>query len=77
MSPDIWGLTVLVLFYLGVHACLARSSPRDLDEAAMLPFADDPEVARRVERQTGRSTTGCSCPGRCNNSCEHTGRQAF
>ncbi|MFP6849403.1 MAG: cbb3-type cytochrome c oxidase subunit 3 [Pseudomonas sp.] len=77
MPPEIWGLSVLILFYLCVQICFVRSTTRDLDEATMLPFADDPEVARRVERETGRSTSGCSCPGTCNNTCEHAGMHEF
>ena len=26
----------------------------DMEQAAMLPFADDPEAAKRVEQETGR-----------------------
>lgn len=26
-----------------------------MEEAAMLPFADDPEAAKRVEQETGRA----------------------
>ncbi|QLF94569.1 cbb3-type cytochrome c oxidase subunit 3 [Pseudomonas sp. ABC1] len=71
MPVDIWWLVAVAIFYLGVQLSLGRSSQRDLDEATMLPFADDPEVAHRVERETGRSTRGCPCPGRCNRQCPH------
>ena len=27
----------------------------DMEQAAMLPFADDPEAAKRVEQETGRA----------------------
>ncbi len=58
-------LAVAVLFF-GVHWSLRHA--KTLDQASMLPFADDEEVARRVERETGRSRTGCglsrSLPGR-------------
>ena len=27
----------------------------DMEQAAMLPFADDPEAAKRVEQKTGRA----------------------
>ncbi|SEP91054.1 hypothetical protein SAMN05216600_102236 [Pseudomonas cuatrocienegasensis] len=77
MPTELWGLIVLALFYVGVQACLAQSGADSLDEAAMLPFADDPEVARRVELETGRSTTGCSCPGTCTGACKHYGEQVF
>lgn len=26
-----------------------------MDQAAMLPFADDPDAAKRVEKETGRA----------------------
>ncbi|MDF3933310.1 cbb3-type cytochrome c oxidase subunit 3, partial [Pseudomonas citronellolis] len=32
---------------------------------------DDEEVARRMERATGRSRNGCACPGSCRGDCEH------
>lgn len=77
MPAELWGLIALMVFYLGVQASLARGSSRDLDEATMLPFADDPEVARRVERETGRSTSGCACPGTCDGRCAHRGEREF
>ena len=63
------GLGALSFFYLATQACLGGRSQRQLDEATMLPFVDDDEVARRMEHATGRSRTGCSCPGTCNGSC--------
>ncbi|HBP6081239.1 TPA: cbb3-type cytochrome c oxidase subunit 3 [Pseudomonas aeruginosa] len=61
-------LAVAVLFF-GVHWSLRHA--KTLDQASMPPFADDEEVARRVERETGRSRTGCGCPGRCQGDCRH------
>ncbi|MNJ76219.1 hypothetical protein D3C77_734500 [compost metagenome] len=57
MPAEVWWLVSLTFFYLGVQACLSRSSQHDLDEAAMLPFVDDPEV----EREAGCGT----CDGHC------------
>lgn len=34
--------------------CLRNISPLEMDQAAMLPFADDRPAARRVEQDTGR-----------------------
>ena len=65
----------LVLDIPRVGALLGRATQRELDEATMLPFVDDPEVARRVERDTGRSTSGCACPGACDGRCEHLGER--
>lgn len=73
MPAEAWGILALLLFYLGVQISLGRATQRELDEATMLPFVDDPEVARRVERDTGRSTSGCACPGACDGRCEHLG----
>ena len=48
--------------YLIVEYCLARHSPQHLEEASLLPFADDPEVARRVELATGRKVQAVAPP---------------
>ncbi|WP_408003442.1 cbb3-type cytochrome c oxidase subunit 3 [Pseudomonas antarctica] len=40
--------------YGAVEYCLRGESEKSLDDASMLPFADDPEVARRVELATGK-----------------------
>ncbi|MCY1289102.1 hypothetical protein D9M70_381800 [compost metagenome] len=66
-------LAALSVFYLATQACLGGRSQRQIDEATMLPFADDEPVARRMERATGRSSTGCSCPGRCDGGCAGRG----
>ncbi|MFZ6048125.1 cbb3-type cytochrome c oxidase subunit 3 [Pseudomonas sp. CR3202] len=63
------GLGAVTFFYLATQASLGGRSQRQLDEATMLPFADDEPVARRMERATGRSSTGCRCPGRCDGGC--------
>ncbi|WP_271410651.1 cbb3-type cytochrome c oxidase subunit 3 [Pseudomonas sp. Q1-7] len=62
-------LGAVAFFYLAIQASLGGKSQRQIDEATMLPFADDEPVARRMERATGRSSTGCSCPGRCDGRC--------
>ncbi|KAE9640716.1 cbb3-type cytochrome c oxidase subunit 3 [Pseudomonas sp. PB103] len=45
----------VVFLWLAVEYCLRRETSDSLDEASMVPFADDPEVARRVERATGKT----------------------
>jgi len=35
--------------WLAVEYCLKHQTAESLDEASLIPFADDPEVARRVE----------------------------
>jgi cbb3-type cytochrome oxidase subunit 3 len=77
MPAEAWWMMAVAVFFLGVQLSLGRGSQRDLDEATMLPFADDPEVARRVERDTGRSTRGCACPGRCDGRCAYLGQRDF
>lgn len=69
MANETWLLTCATLFFLAVQLCLSGKSQRSLDEATMQPFADDPEVARRMEQATGRSRTGCPCPGKCTGNC--------
>lgn len=71
---EIWWLVCLTLFFCAVQHCLGGRSQRSLDEARMLPFADDPEVAARMERATHLSRTGCSCPGACTGNCAHQQR---
>ena len=69
MTHELWPLACVTLFFIAVQLCLSGRSQRSLDEATMLPFADDPEVARRMEQATGRSRTGCACPGTCQGRC--------
>ncbi|MBF6036244.1 cbb3-type cytochrome c oxidase subunit 3 [Pseudomonas sp. P155] len=45
----------VVFLWLAVEYCLRRETADSLDEASMVPFADDPEVARRVEQATGKA----------------------
>ncbi|AZD35688.1 hypothetical protein C4K22_2945 [Pseudomonas chlororaphis subsp. aurantiaca] len=48
---DLLGVTFL---YLSIGYCLRHQSAKSLDDASLIPFADDPEVARRVELATGK-----------------------
>ncbi|EJF72690.1 cbb3-type cytochrome c oxidase subunit 3 [Pseudomonas sp. D8002] len=47
-------LAAVISLYGAVEYCLRGQSKESLDEASLMPFADDPEVARRVERATGK-----------------------
>lgn len=47
-------LLSLVLIAAGYWS-LKHMSLLQMEEAAMLPFADDPEAAKRVEQETGRA----------------------
>ncbi len=49
-----WGLLKMVCLYGAVEYCLRGQSDQSLDDASLMPFADDPEVARRVEQATGK-----------------------
>jgi cbb3-type cytochrome oxidase subunit 3 len=49
-----WGWLMLLCLYGAVEYCLRGQSERSLDEASLIPFADDPDVARRVEQATGK-----------------------
>ncbi|TRX75735.1 cbb3-type cytochrome c oxidase subunit 3 [Pseudomonas mangiferae] len=69
MASEYWLVVALVVFYLALQRQLGGTRGRELDDAAMLPFADDEAAARRVERATGRSRTGCGCRGTCDGGC--------
>ncbi|MBC3244870.1 cbb3-type cytochrome c oxidase subunit 3 [Pseudomonas lurida] len=49
-----WGWLMVVCLYGAVEYCLRGESDKSLDDASLMPFADDPEVARRVEQATGK-----------------------
>ncbi|AZD48247.1 cbb3-type cytochrome c oxidase subunit 3 [Pseudomonas chlororaphis] len=48
---DLLGVTFL---YLSIGYCLRHQSAKSLEDASLIPFADDPDVARRVELATGK-----------------------
>ena len=41
--------------WLAVEYCLKQQTAESLEDASLIPFADDPEVARRVELATGKT----------------------
>lgn len=45
----------VISLYFAVGLCLKHKTENDLDDASLIPFADDPEVARRVELATGKT----------------------
>jgi hypothetical protein len=45
----------VVFLWLAVEYCLRHQTSESLNDASMVPFADDPEVARRVELATGKT----------------------
>jgi hypothetical protein len=49
--------------WLAVEYCLKRQTAQSLEEASLIPFADDPEVARRVELATGKTVKAIAPQG--------------
>ena len=45
----------VISLYFAVGWCFRDKTANDIDEASLMPFADDPEVARRVELATGKT----------------------
>lgn len=58
MWEVIFNLAAVICLYGAVEYCLRGQSGTELDEASLIPFADDPEVARRVELATGGQGRG-------------------
>ncbi|MEX3776393.1 cbb3-type cytochrome c oxidase subunit 3 [Pseudomonas sp. MYb118] len=54
MSEVLLGLLFVASLWLTIECCLTRETNQSLEEASLIPFADDPEVARRVELATGK-----------------------
>ncbi|MFS2096126.1 cbb3-type cytochrome c oxidase subunit 3 [Pseudomonas sp. Pseusp11] len=52
MALNILGVLGL---WLAIEYCLKHQTTESLDDASLIPFADDPEVARRVELATGKT----------------------
>ena len=51
--------------WLAIQCCLKQQTAESLEEASLIPFADDPEVARRVELASGKSgESGCAGSGK-------------
>lgn len=48
-------LTGVLFFYLVTSACLRRHSSEVDEQVSLMPFADDPPVARRVEAAIGKA----------------------
>ncbi|MNU08415.1 hypothetical protein D3C72_2544430 [compost metagenome] len=51
-----------MLFFIVTELCLRNREPDAHGEASMLPFADDPQVARRVEQATGKTIEAVNPP---------------
>ncbi|UVE16712.1 hypothetical protein NVV93_14030 [Pseudomonas sp. LS44] len=44
----------IVVFCVGLYGCIGLRSADDLEQAALQPFADDPQAARNMSAATGR-----------------------
>jgi hypothetical protein len=44
-----WGV-----MFVGMHFCVTRRTDNELEQASLLPFADDPGAARNMSRATGK-----------------------
>lgn len=62
MIEIVLNILAAVSLWLGVEYCLNRHSAQSLDDASLIPFADDPEVARRVEQATGKTVKAVAPP---------------
>ncbi|PWE44530.1 CcoQ/FixQ family Cbb3-type cytochrome c oxidase assembly chaperone [Pseudomonas prosekii] len=54
MIETVLNILGVVGFWLAIEYCLKHQTPESLEDASLMPFADDPEVARRVELATGK-----------------------
>ena len=52
----------VISLYFAVGWCLKHKTENDLDDASLIPFADDPEVVRRVELATGKTVNAVQMP---------------
>ncbi|NUU35521.1 cbb3-type cytochrome c oxidase subunit 3 [Pseudomonas sp. C2B4] len=50
----------VIFFWLAVEYCLKDQTAENPGEASLMPFADDPEVARRVESTKGMAVKSTS-----------------
>ncbi|WP_454839381.1 hypothetical protein [Pseudomonas hormoni] len=49
----IWLYLGLFVFTTGIYFSWNLNSTQEIEQAALLPFADDPEVASRITQETG------------------------
>jgi len=54
MTDVMWNILGVSLMWCAIEYCLRHQTAESLDDASLMPFADDPEVARRVEAATGK-----------------------
>ncbi|KEX90673.1 hypothetical protein HA62_30195 [Pseudomonas putida] len=54
MTEVLLNILGVVFLWCTIEYCLRHQTAESLDDASLVPFADDPEVARRVEAATGK-----------------------
>jgi hypothetical protein len=54
MTEIVLNIMGVVFAWFAIEFCLHHQTAESLDDASLMPFADDPEVARRVEAATGK-----------------------
>nr|WP_180201863.1 cbb3-type cytochrome c oxidase subunit 3 [Pseudomonas sp. SbOxS1]NYU01108.1 cbb3-type cytochrome c oxidase subunit 3 [Pseudomonas sp. SbOxS1] len=54
MTEVVLNILGVVFLWFAIEYCLRHQTAESLDDASLMPFADDPEVARRVEAATGK-----------------------
>lgn len=55
MIEIVLNILAVVSLWLAVEYCMRHQTAESLEDAGLIPFADDPEVARRVEAATGKT----------------------
>ncbi|KAB0487927.1 hypothetical protein SAMN04490202_5256 [Pseudomonas reinekei] len=55
MTEILLNILGVVFVWVTIEYCLRHQTAESLDDASLIPFADDPEVAKRVELATGKT----------------------
>ncbi|WP_077045438.1 hypothetical protein [Pseudomonas sp. KK4] len=55
MMDIVLNILGVAFLWFAIEYCLRHQTVESLEDASLIPFADDPQVARRVEAATGRS----------------------
>ena len=55
MTEVMLNILGVAFLWIAIEYCLRHQTVESLDDASLIPFADDPEVAKRVELATGKT----------------------
>ncbi|WP_448107719.1 cbb3-type cytochrome c oxidase subunit 3 [Pseudomonas azerbaijanoccidentalis] len=55
MTEVMLNILGVAFLWFAIEHCLRHQTIESLDDASLIPFADDPEVAKRVELATGKT----------------------